>query len=48
MMDAGDVIIDVSGAEKAKLTVPKLLEMFSSIRRKAFENDEVLLTAGSG
>ena len=46
MMDAGEVIIDVSGADKAKLTVPKLLEMFSSIRRKAFENDEVLLAAG--
>jgi putative ABC transport system ATP-binding protein len=46
MMDAGEVIIDVSGAEKEKLTVPKLLEMFSQIRRKEFENDEVLLTAG--
>jgi putative ABC transport system ATP-binding protein len=46
MMDAGEVIIDVSGEDKAKLTVPKLLEMFSSVRRKAFENDEVLLAAG--
>ena len=46
MMDAGEIIIDVSGAEKAKLTVPKLLEMFSNVRRKAFENDEVLLAAG--
>jgi putative ABC transport system ATP-binding protein len=46
MMDAGEIIIDVRGAEKAKLTVPKLLEMFSTIRRKAFENDEMLL-AGS-
>ncbi|PID40103.1 MAG: ABC transporter ATP-binding protein [Proteobacteria bacterium] len=46
MMDAGEVIIDVSGEDKQKLTVPKLLDMFSSIRRKAFENDEVLLAAG--
>ena len=46
MMDAGEIIIDVSGADKARLTVPKLLEMFSSVRRKAFENDEVLLAAG--
>ncbi len=46
MMDAGEVIIDVSGAEKTKLTVPRLLEMFSHIRRKDFENDEVLLSAG--
>jgi len=44
MMDAGEIIIDVSGADKAKLTVPKLLEMFSNVRRKAFENDEVLLS----
>ncbi len=46
MMDAGEIIIDVSGADKAKLSVPKLLEMFATIRRQAFENDEVLL-AGS-
>jgi putative ABC transport system ATP-binding protein len=46
MMDGGDVIIDVSGEEKAGLTVPKLLEMFSSVRRREFENDEVLLAAG--
>lgn len=46
MMDAGEIIIDVSGAEKEKLSVPKLLDMFSKIRRKAFENDEVLLSAG--
>ncbi|WP_372678276.1 ABC transporter ATP-binding protein [Desulfosarcina sp.] len=46
MMDAGEIIIDVSGADKARLTVPKLLEMFSSVRRQAFENDEVLLSAG--
>ena len=44
MMDAGEVIIDVSDEEKEKLTVPKLLEMFSSIRRQAFENDEMLLS----
>ncbi len=46
MMDAGEIIIDVSGADKARLTVPKLLEMFSNVRRQAFENDEVLLSAG--
>ena len=44
MMDAGEIIIDVSGEEKKKLTVPKLLKMFASIRRQEFENDEVLLT----
>ena len=46
MMDGGEVIIDVCGQEKQKLTVARLLEMFADIRRKAFENDEVLLAAG--
>ena len=44
MMDGGEIIIDVSGAEKAALTVPKLLDMFNPIRKKAFENNEVLLS----
>ena len=44
MMDGGEIIIDVSGAEKAALTVPKLLDMFNAIRKKDFENDEVLLS----
>jgi putative ABC transport system ATP-binding protein len=48
MMDAGEVIIDVAGAEKEKLTVPRLLEMFAKIRRKDFENDEVLLSGSFG
>jgi ABC-type uncharacterized transport system ATPase component len=38
--------IDVSGEEKAHLTVPRLLEMFADIRRQEFGNDEVLLSAG--
>jgi putative ABC transport system ATP-binding protein len=46
MMDAGEIIIDVSGEEKAHLTVPRLLEMFADIRRQEFGNDEVLLSAG--
>ena len=46
MMDAGEIIIDVSGKDKQKLSVAKLLEQFSRIRSKEFENDEVLLAAG--
>jgi len=45
MMDAGEVIIDVKGAEKQALTVARLLEMFARVRRQSFENDEVLLSA---
>ncbi len=44
MMDAGEIIIDISQEEKEKLTVKKLIEMFGEIRRKEFENDEMLLS----
>jgi putative ABC transport system ATP-binding protein len=46
MMDGGEVIIDVAGDDKRQLTVPRLLEMFADIRRRDFENDEVLLSVG--
>lgn len=44
MMDSGEIIIDIEGDEKKDLTPGKLVEMFSRIRKKEFENDEVLLT----
>ena len=44
MMDAGEVIVDVKGDEKQALTRQSLIQMFSDIRKKAFENDEVLLS----
>jgi putative ABC transport system ATP-binding protein len=44
MMDSGEVIIDIEGDEKKNLTPGKLVSMFSEIRKKEFENDEVLLT----
>ncbi len=43
MMDNGEIIIDIEGTEKEKLTTLKLISMFSDIRRKEFENDEILL-----
>ncbi|SLM28091.1 ABC-type transporter, ATP-binding protein (ATPase) [Desulfamplus magnetovallimortis] len=43
MMDGGEIIIDIREEEKAKLTVKRLIEMFGEIRKKEFENDEVLL-----
>lgn len=43
MMDGGEVIIDIEGEEKKQMTTMKLISMFSEIRRKDFENDEVLL-----
>ena len=44
MMDGGEIIIDIKAEEKRKLTVKRLIEMFGEIRKKEFENDEVLLT----
>jgi putative ABC transport system ATP-binding protein len=44
MMDGGEIIIDVKGETKKALTIKKLIDMFGSIRKKTFENDEVLLT----
>jgi putative ABC transport system ATP-binding protein len=45
MMDSGEIIVDVKGDEKKLLTRQRLIDMFSEIRRKEFDNDEVLLTA---
>ena len=43
MMDRGEIILDMQGAEKRELTVEKLLDRFQRIRRTAFGTDEVLL-----
>jgi putative ABC transport system ATP-binding protein len=43
MMDEGDIILDVKGDEKKKLTVNKLVEIFRSIKNKEFSADEELL-----
>ena len=44
MMDGGEIILDIEGEEKQGLTVDKLVNKFHEIRRKEFENDEVLLS----
>ena len=38
MMDEGNIILDVSGEEKSKLTVNKLVRLFKSLRNKTFED----------
>ncbi len=43
MMDRGKVIFDASGDERAKLTVPDLLEKFREASGKALDNDRMLL-----
>ena len=44
MMDAGRIVVDVSGEEKKKLTVPDLLEMFSRASGSDEANDAMLLS----
>lgn len=44
MMDAGEIIVDVKDEEKQALTREALIQKFADVRKKAFENDEVLLS----
>ncbi|SDQ08568.1 ABC transporter ATP-binding protein [Virgibacillus salinus] len=43
MMDKGQIILDVKGEEKQKLTIEKLLHEFQRIRGQQFENDRAIL-----
>lgn len=43
MLDAGKVVVDISGEEKQKLTVPDLLALFSSASGSDEANDKLLL-----
>ncbi|OQY38638.1 MAG: ABC transporter ATP-binding protein [Spirochaetaceae bacterium 4572_7] len=44
MMDKGEIILDVCGDEKKKLTVEILVKKFHDIRAEKFINDESLLS----
>ena len=44
MMNAGEIILDISGEEKKKLTVEDLLHAFSLSTSSEFANDRALLT----
>jgi putative ABC transport system ATP-binding protein len=44
MMDEGKIILDLSAEEKKSLTVPKLVKLFKSIKKKDYVSDEDLLT----
>ncbi|MBQ8201760.1 MAG: ATP-binding cassette domain-containing protein [Clostridia bacterium] len=44
MMDAGQVILDISGQERQMMTVPKLMTMYSGARGKELDNDRMLLS----
>ena len=44
MLNAGRVVIDISGEQKKKLTVPDLLELFSKASGSDEANDQLLLS----
>ena len=44
MLYEGRIVIDVSGEEKRKLTVPQLLELFSKVSGSDEANDKLLLS----
>ena len=43
VVQLGGVVLDISGEEKAKLTVPQLLELFSRVSGEEYDNDRALL-----
>ena len=45
MMSEGEIILDISGEEKQRLTVEDLLERFSAASGTELSNDRILLGA---
>ena len=43
MMDAGEIILDISGEEKSKLTLDDLAERFKEIKKHGMTNDQMVL-----
>lgn len=44
MMHEGNVVVDVSGEEKQKLTIPQLLELFEKSSGSEFTSDKAILS----
>jgi putative ABC transport system ATP-binding protein len=42
MLDCGKIILDISGQERADMTVPRLMELFSQQSKNALDNDRML------
>ena len=43
MMNAGRIVLDISGEQRAQMTVPRLLELYNSAAGAALDTDRVLL-----
>lgn len=48
MMDAGRIVLDVSGTQRADMTVQGLIDAFAAQAGTAFDNDRVLLSTAEG
>ena len=44
MMDRGRLVLELSGAERAGMTVPRLLELFKEKAARELDNDRILMT----
>jgi putative ABC transport system ATP-binding protein len=44
MMNNGQIILDISGEERANMTVPELLELFKEKSHAALDDDRILLS----
>lgn len=47
MMDAGRIVLDIAGEERARMTVPRLLDLYQQNSGTALDNDRILLTQTS-
>ena len=44
MMDGGRIVLDISGQERAGMTVPQLLDQFAAKAGQKLDNDRILLS----
>lgn len=44
MLSAGQIVLDLKGEERAKITIPELMEMYQEKAGKALDNDRMLLS----
>ena len=48
MMDSGNIVLDITGEERKKITVDDLLEQFAVRAGKALDNDRILFSKVEG
>lgn len=44
MLDSGRLILDLSGEERAQMTVEKLMQLYSETKKEALDNDRMLFS----